>query len=110
MTAIAGFGNPLAAPGDLMIGGAGGTPTRLGIGSNRQIPISNGTTLAYGSLTASDVGADPAGSASGLGGIGGQATLVLSGYGIAANVGVITVSTSAPTGTPVDGQLWFQHA
>jgi hypothetical protein len=100
----------MTATGDLILGGASGVPSRLGIGANRQVPISNGTTLAYGSLTASDVGADPAGSASNLGGIGGKATLVLSGYGIAANVGVITVSTSAPSGTPADGQLWFQHA
>lgn len=94
----------------MIIGGAAGAASRLSIGANRQVPISNGTTLAYGSLTASDVGADVSGAAAALGGIGGQATLVLSGYGIAANVGVITVSASAPSGTPVNGQLWFQHA
>lgn len=110
VTAIAGFGNPMTAAGDLMVGGASGVPTRLGIGANRQVPISNGTALAYGSLSASDVGADVAGAAANLGGIGGKATLVLSGYGIATNVGVITVSASTPSGTPVDGQLWFQHA
>jgi hypothetical protein len=98
------------AVGDIVIGGASGVASRLGIGANRQVPISNGTTLAYGSLTPADVGADPAGSASNLGGIGGQATLVLTGYPIAAGVGAITVSASAPTGTPVNGQLWFQHA
>jgi len=35
------------------------------------VPISNGTTLAYGSLTSTDVGADPAGTAAALTGIGG---------------------------------------
>jgi hypothetical protein len=110
VTAITGFANPMNAVGDIVIGGASGVASRLGIGANRQVPISNGTTLAYGSLTPADVGADVAGAAANLGGIGGKATLVLSGYGIATNVGVITVSTSAPSGTPVDGQLWFQHA
>lgn len=103
MTGIGGFANPMTSQGDLIIGGASGAASRLAIGANRQVPISNGTTLAYGSLTASDVGADPAGSASGLGGIGGQATLVLSGYAIGTNVGVITVSASGPSGTPVNG-------
>ena len=71
---------------------------------------SNGTNWTGHTLTASDVGADPAGAAAALGGIGGQATLVLSGYTIATNAGVITVSASAPSGTPANGQLWFQHA
>lgn len=109
VTGTSGFANPMTTTGDLMVGGALGVATRLAIGANRQVPISNGSTLAYGALTATDVGADVAGAAAALTGIGGQATLVLSGYAIAANVGVITVSASGPSGTPVDGQLWFQH-
>lgn len=110
MTGIGGFANPMTTQGDMIVGGASGAATRIGIGANRQCPISSGTTWAWGSLTASDVGADPAGTAAALGGIGGQATLVLSGYAISSNVGVITVSASGPSGTPANGQLWFQHA
>lgn len=100
----------MTSVGDLVIGGTAGAASRLAIGANRQVAISSGTTLAYGSLTATDVGADPAGSAANLTGIGGLATLVLAGYTPAANVGTITVSASAPSGTPANGQLWFQHA
>jgi hypothetical protein len=109
VTGTSGFANPMTTTGDLMVGGALGTATRLAIGANRQVPISNGSTLVYGSLTASDVGADAAGTAAALGGIGAQATLVLSGYAISSGSGVITVSASAPSGTPANGQLWFQH-
>ncbi len=105
-----GFSNPMTAVGDLMIGGTAGAPARLAIGASGAVPVSNGTTLVARALTPTDVGADPAGTAAALGGIAGLATLVLSGYAIATNVGVITVSASAPSGTPVDGQLWFQHA
>jgi hypothetical protein len=99
----------MTTQGDLMVGGVSGAPARLGIGANRQVPISNGTTPVWGALTAADVGADVAGAAAALGGIGAQATLVLSGYAISANAGVITVSASAPSGTPVNGQIWFQY-
>ena len=110
VSAIVGFLNPMTAVGDLMIGGASGAPSRLPIGASGAVPVSNGTTYVARALTATDVGADAAGTAAALGGIGAQATLVLSGYAIAANAGVITVSASAPSGTPADGQLWFQHA
>ncbi len=110
VTAIVGFSNPLTAAGDLMIGGAAGAPTRLPLGASGSVPVSNGTTYTTRALTPTDVGADAAGAAAALGGIGGLATLVLSGYPIATNAGVITVSASAPSGTPANGQLWFQHA
>lgn len=110
VTTIGGFTSPMNSLGDLVVGGAGGTPTRLGVGAPGQVVASNGSTPVYATLTASSVGADPVGTAAALPGIGGQATLVLSGYPIAAGAGVITVSASAPSGTPVDGQLWFQHA
>ena len=110
VTRINGFANPMTSVGDLVIGGAAGAATRLAIGANLQVPISNGTTLVYGSLTAANVGADPSGSAANLAGIGGLATLVLAGYTPGTSVGTITVSASAPSGTPVNGQLWFQHA
>jgi hypothetical protein len=110
VTAITGFGNPMTAAGDLIVGGTDGAAQALHVGAARQVVLSDGTKPVYGALTASDVGADPAGTAAAIKGIGGLATLVLAGYGIQANVGVVTISASAPSGTPVDGQLWFQYS
>lgn len=110
VTAIVGFSDPMSAQGDLIVGGANGSATRLALGANGQVLMSNGTTLVYGALDAADVGADPAGTAAALKGIGGLATLVLAGYPPNTHVGSITISSSAPSGTPADGQLWFQYS
>lgn len=42
-----GFANPMTTTGDLILGGAAGTPTRLGIGTNGQVLTSNGTTASW---------------------------------------------------------------
>lgn len=42
-----GMANPMSAQGDLIIGGASGTPTRLPIGTNGQILSVSGSTLAW---------------------------------------------------------------
>lgn len=44
----AGAENPMTNTGDLIVGGASGTPTRLGIGTNGQVLKSNGTTAVLG--------------------------------------------------------------
>jgi hypothetical protein len=44
--------NPMTTAGDIILGGASGTPTRLGIGSSGTVLKSNGTTAAW----SSDVG------------------------------------------------------
>lgn len=46
-TFISLFQTVASAAGDLIIGGASGTPTRLAIGTSGQVPTSNGTTLAW---------------------------------------------------------------
>ena len=43
----AGFSNPMTTLGDLIEGGAGGTPTRFPIGSNGQVLTSSGGVLAW---------------------------------------------------------------
>lgn len=68
----AGFTNPMTAGGDLIYGGASGTPTRLANGSAGQLLQSNGTTLApswanvagainavYTTATAQSIGVTP---------------------------------------------------
>jgi hypothetical protein len=45
--ATGGFSNPMTTTGDLILGGASGTATRLGIGSNNQVLTSNGTTASW---------------------------------------------------------------
>lgn len=39
--------NPMTTEGDLILGGSGGTPTRLGIGANTYVLTSNGTTASW---------------------------------------------------------------
>ena len=39
--------NPMTTVGDIIIGGSGGTPVRLGIGTNGQVPTVSGGTLVY---------------------------------------------------------------
>ncbi|MGO8989073.1 MAG: hypothetical protein ACLQGU_19735 [bacterium] len=41
------FTNPMSQTGDIIIGGASGTPTRLGIGSQYQVLQAGPSTLAY---------------------------------------------------------------
>lgn len=43
----AGMTNPMTTTGDLILGGASGTPTRLGIGANATVLTSNGTTASW---------------------------------------------------------------
>lgn len=50
-----GMTNPMTTAGDIIVGGASGTPTRLGIGSNGQILGVVGGALAYTSAGAGDV-------------------------------------------------------
>jgi hypothetical protein len=72
--------NPMTTTGDLILGGAAGTPSRLAIGSNGQVLTSNGTTASWqnlaggGTLTGINTGAG-----SGLtgGGLSGTLTLKL---------------------------------
>ncbi|MBL7853516.1 MAG: hypothetical protein JNL17_03930 [Cyclobacteriaceae bacterium] len=45
-----GMTNPMTNPGDLILGGAAGAPTRLGIGGNGQVLTSNGTTATWQNL------------------------------------------------------------
>lgn len=42
-----GMENPMTTAGDLILGGASGTPTRLPIGTNGQVLTSDGTTAAW---------------------------------------------------------------
>lgn len=46
--AAGGFSNPMTTEGDIILGGASGTPGRLAIGSNGQVLKSNGTTAVWG--------------------------------------------------------------
>jgi hypothetical protein len=39
--------NPMTTTGDLILGGSGGTPTRLGIGTSTYVLTSNGTTASW---------------------------------------------------------------
>ena len=43
--------NPMTSTGDLIVGGASGVPTRIGIGTNGQVLRSNGTTATWQTLT-----------------------------------------------------------
>lgn len=43
----AGLDNPMTTEGDLILGGASGTPARLAIGTNGYVLTSNGTTAAW---------------------------------------------------------------
>ena len=45
--ASTGFTNPMTTAGDLILGGASGTPTRLAIGANGYVLTSNGTTATW---------------------------------------------------------------
>jgi hypothetical protein len=45
-----GLANPMSTAGDMIYGGASGTPTRLTAGTSGQVPISAGTTVAFGTL------------------------------------------------------------
>lgn len=42
-----GFSNPMTTAGDIILGGASGAPTRLGIGANTYVLTSNGTTASW---------------------------------------------------------------
>jgi hypothetical protein len=44
----AALANPMTAAGDIIVGGTGGSPTRLGLGTSGQCLQSNGTTVVYG--------------------------------------------------------------
>lgn len=50
---VVGFANPMTTAGDLILGGASGTPARLAIGSNAQVLTSNGTTASWATPSAS---------------------------------------------------------
>lgn len=50
--------NPMTTVGDLIVGGASGTPTRLGIGSNTFVLTSNGTTVSWQPSSGGGGGAD----------------------------------------------------
>jgi hypothetical protein len=111
LAAVSGYaGAALSASGSVNGAGPELSAQRLPLGSARQVLMSNGTMLVYGSLTAANVGADAAGTAAALTGIGGLATLVLAGVPAGAGAGVITVSAYAAPATANAGQLWFQHA
>lgn len=47
VTALAGMTNPMTTAGDLILGGASGTPGPLAIGTNTYVLTSNGTTAAW---------------------------------------------------------------
>jgi len=47
--------NPMTTAGDLIVGGSGGTPTRLGIGSNGQVPTVSGGALVFATPAASGI-------------------------------------------------------
>lgn len=49
----AGLFNPMTTAGDIIVGGASGTPTRLAIGTNTYVLTSNGTTAAWAASSAS---------------------------------------------------------
>jgi hypothetical protein len=46
-----GLANPMTTEGDIIVGGASGTPTRLAIGAAGTVPTSTGTTLSYQSTS-----------------------------------------------------------
>lgn len=47
---ISSLTNPMTNAGDMIYGGASGLPTRMAAGSSGQIPISTGSTVAFGTL------------------------------------------------------------
>jgi hypothetical protein len=47
-----GFANPMTSPGDLIVGGAAGSATRLALGSNNLCLTSNGATAVWASCLA----------------------------------------------------------
>lgn len=47
-----GMTNPMTAVGDMILGGTGGAPTRLAIGTSGQCLTSNGTTASWGACSA----------------------------------------------------------
>ena len=51
------FANPMTTEGDIILGGASGAATRLGIGTSGQILTSNGTTLSYNLIANANVDA-----------------------------------------------------
>jgi hypothetical protein len=59
-TASAGFNNisPITTAGDIIIGTGVDTAGRLAIGANNTLPISNGSTLAYGNLASANFGSN----------------------------------------------------
>lgn len=74
--ASSGFANPMTTAGDLILGGSGGTPTRLGIGSNTFVLTSNGTTAAWAAASGGTTFANPTASL-GLTAINGSATTAM---------------------------------
>lgn len=84
-----------------------------GSGASRTISISAATTSAAGSLSASDktkLDSISSGAAvSSAFGRTGAVTAQTGDYTIQ-KIGGVTVSTSAPSGTPADGDLWFRVA
>ena len=43
----AGFANPMTTQGDIIVGGAAGAATRLGLGTVNKVAVSDGTTVTY---------------------------------------------------------------
>ncbi len=71
--------NPMTAPGDLILGGTAGAPSRLAIGSNNTCLTSNGATASWGSCgTASPGGASGQIQINNAGAFGGSANLTWS--------------------------------
>lgn len=90
-----GMTNPMTNPGDLILGGAAGAPTRLGIGSNGQVLTSNGTTATWQNLAG---GGTITGVTPGLG---------LTGGGVSGNVTLnIVAGTSTGEVLKWNGSNW----
>jgi hypothetical protein len=47
------FLNPMTTAGDMIVGGSGGAPTRVPIGSNTYVWTSNGTTASWAAVSSS---------------------------------------------------------
>jgi hypothetical protein len=127
VTAAAAFQalSPIAAQGDLIVGGLSGVPTNLTIGTNGQVLTSNGTTATWAAPAATGVTTFSAGttgftpSTATSGGItlagtlnvsnGGTGATTLTGYVYGNGSGAMTASSTIPTtslsGTVTNAQL-----
>jgi len=105
--------NPMTAVGDIIIGGTSGNPTRLPIGSAGQVPLSNGTTVVWGSAptpitTAGDLIVGGSGGVPARLGIGANGTVLGVSGGVLAYVAPGAGGQALIVGNPQTGSYTLQ--